>query len=210
MMRDTYRKQLETLHAELIRMGALCEDAISNAVRGLLEEDGKSRARAVRLEETINLKEREIEDFCLRLLLREQPVAGDLRQITAAQRMITDLERIGDQAADIAEISEFLAGDATKHEVHIGDMADAAVTMLKNSVDAFVAGDTEGARGVVAYDDVVDGFFDRVRGELIERIARDGGSGAVCLDILMIAKYLERIGDHAENIAEWVIYSIEG
>jgi phosphate transport system protein len=214
-MRDTYRKQLETLHTELIRMGALCEDAIASAVKGMFEEDAASREKAIQLEKEIDLKEREIEAFCVRLLLREQPVAGDMRQITAAQRIISDMERIGDQAEDIAELSSFIAANPMtagliKSDIHIGDMARAAADMLSNSVDSFVAGDLAKARGVIDYDDVVDGLFDKVKSELIALIAKNSGYGEQCLDLLMIAKYLERIGDHAENIAEWVVYSLTG
>jgi phosphate transport system protein len=214
-MRDSYRKQLETLHTELILMGALCEDAIASAVKGLLEENAALREKAIQLEKDIDLKEREIETFCVRLLLREQPVAGDMRQITAAQRMIADMERIGDQAADIAELSSFIAANPmtvrlTESDTHIGDMARAAVEMLSGSVDSFVEGDLGKARSVIAYDDVVDRLFDKVKSDLIALIAKNSGYGEQCLDLLMIAKYLERIGDHAENIAEWVVYSITG
>jgi phosphate transport system protein len=214
-MRDIYRKQLETLHTELIRMGALCEDAIANAVKGMFEDDAALREKAILLEEEIDLKEREIETFCVRLLLREQPVAGDMRQITAAQRIISDMERIGDQAADIAELSSFISANPMtagliKSDIHIGDMARAAVEMLSGSMDSFVGGDLVKARSVIDYDDVVDGLFTKVKSELIDLIAKNNGYGEQCLDLLMIAKYLERIGDHAENIAEWVVYSITG
>jgi phosphate transport system protein len=209
-MRDGYRKQLEALHVSLIRMGAFCEEAIAKAVKGLLDEDMSLAREVARTEREIDLMEREIEAFCLRLLLREQPVAGDLRQITAAQRMITDMERIGDQAADIAELSTFMVGSPVKSDIRIGDMARAAVKMLSDSVDSFVGDDLEKARGVIAYDDVVDDLFDEIKKELISLIAKDGENGGACLDLLMIAKYLERIGDHATNIAEWVEYSITG
>jgi phosphate transport system protein len=209
-MRDSYRKQLDTLHVSLIRMGAFCEEAIAKAVKGLLEEDLSLAKEVAQTEREIDLMEREIEAFCLRLLLREQPVAGDLRQITAAQRIITDMERIGDQAADIAELSAFMVGSPVKSDIRIGDMASAAVKMLTDSVDSFVGNDLEKARRVIAYDDVVDDLFDKVKSELIALIAKDGKSGGACLDLLMIAKYLERIGDHATNIAEWVEYSITG
>ncbi|MDR2553019.1 MAG: phosphate signaling complex protein PhoU [Treponema sp.] len=209
-MRDTYLRQLESLHSELIKMGALCEEAIAGAVKGLLEDDPALRRKAADLEKEIDLREREIEAFCIRLILREQPVAGDLRQITAAQKMIADMDRIGDQAADIAELSGFLEGSGAKSRVHIGDMARAAGQMLTGSVDAFVASDLEKARAVMAYDDVVDDLFVTVRGELIEMIGRDSSAGAACFDLLMIAKHLERIGDHARNIAKWVEYSITG
>jgi phosphate transport system protein len=210
-MRDSYGKQLEALHVSLIRMGAFCEEAIAKAVKGLLEEDLSLAKEVAQTEKEINLMDREIEAFCLRLLLREQPVAGDLRQITAAQRITADMERIGDQAADIAELSAFMAGSPVKSDIHIGDMARAAVKMLTDSLDSFVGNDLEKARGVIAYDDVVDDLFAKVKNELIALIAKDGGgSGGACLDLLMIAKYLERIGDHATNIAEWVEYSITG
>ena len=209
-MRETFRNQLNSLHTELIQMGALCEDAIASAIKGLVEEDDSLREKAIRLEGEINQKEREIEDFCLRLLIREQPVAGDLRQISAAQKMITDMERIGDQATDIAEISAFMAGSPIKSDVHIADMARATVKMLQDSIDSFVTGDIEKAREVVAYDDVVDDLFAKIKGELVCQITQDNAHGSACLDLLMIAKYLERIGDHAVNIAEQVIYTITG
>jgi phosphate transport system protein len=214
-MRESYLKQLESLHTELIRMGALCEDAIASAVTGLLDEDAELRKKAILLEKEIDLKEREIESICVRLLLREQPVAGDLRQITAAQRMVNDMERVGDQAADIAELAGFMfgkasAGEKVKSGIHIGDMARAAAGMLTASVDSFVEADLKKAEEVIRSDDEVDAFFGKIKQELIEIIAKNSGSGGACLDLLMIAKYLERIGDHAVNIAEWVVYSITG
>ena len=209
-MRESFRNQLDTLHTELIRMGALCEDAIACAIKGLIDEDEELREKAIRLEGDINQKEREIEDFCLRLLIREQPVAGDLRQISAAQKMITDMERIGDQAADIAEISAFMTGSPIKSDVHIADMARAAINMLQNSIDSFVTGDIGKAREVMVYDDVVDELFVTIKGELVQQITQDNARGGACLDLLMIAKYLERIGDHAVNIAEQVLYTVTG
>ncbi|MDR0382805.1 MAG: phosphate signaling complex protein PhoU [Spirochaetaceae bacterium] len=219
-MRDSYRKQLETLHNELILMGALCEDAIAGAVTGLLEEDGELRQKAIQCEKEIDLKEREIESVCVRLLLREQPVASDLRRITAAQRMVNDMERIGDQAADIAELAESMyekrmayghfVEETVKNGLHIGAMTEAVTEMLSASVDSFVREDIWQAREVIKMDDVVDSLFRKVKQELIEVIAKDSKTGGACLDLLMIAKYLERIGDHALNIAEWVVYSITG
>ncbi|MDR0599702.1 MAG: phosphate signaling complex protein PhoU [Treponema sp.] len=209
-MRDSYLKQLEFLHSELIRMGALCEEAIACAMKGLLEDSPLFRDKAAELEKEIDRKEREIERFCVRLILREQPVAGDLRQITSAQKMIADMDRIGDQAADIAELSRFLAGGGVKGRVHIDDMAKAAGKMVTDSVDAFVAADLAKARAVMAYDDVVDGFFVKIREELIEAIAQDSSSGGACLDMLMVAKHLERIGDHARNIAKGVEHCVAG
>ncbi|MDR0571075.1 MAG: phosphate signaling complex protein PhoU [Clostridiales Family XIII bacterium] len=209
-MRESYQKQLQTLHTELIRMGAYCEEAIAYAIKGLLDDDAELRRKALEMEETINEKERAIEYFCIRLLLREQPVARDLRQITTAQKMIIDMERIGDQATDIAEISAFMVGSAVKSDIHIADMAAAAAKMLTDSVDSFVEGDIEKARRVIEDDDLVDELFTKVKSELIEQIMKDSTKGGACLDLLMIAKYLERIGDHAVNIAEAVVYSIEG
>jgi phosphate transport system protein len=191
-------------------MGAFCEEAIGCAIHGLLEENEELRKKALFMEEAINEKEREIEYFCIRLLLREQPVARDLRQITTAQKMIIDMERIGDQAADIAEISSFTVGSRVKSSVHIADMAVAAVKMLTDSVDSFVEEDVEKANKVVESDDKVDDLFDKVKAELLEMILEDSTTGGECLDLLMVAKYLERIGDHAVNIAEAVVYSITG
>ena len=209
-MRESFIGQLETLHAQLILMGALCEDAITSAVKGLIEEDESLQKKVAQLESEINQKEREIEDFCLRLLIREQPVAGDLRQINAAQKLIANMERIGDQALDIAEISDFMIGSHIKSDVHIADMARAAVTMLQRSVDSFVTGDIDEAKEIIAYDDVVDKLFVKIKSELVEEIAKNPANGGACLDLLMIAKYLERIGDHAVNIAEQVIYTVTG
>jgi phosphate transport system protein len=209
-MRETYRKQLENLHIELIRMGALCEDAISAAVKALIDGDSALREKAWDLEREIDIMEHEIESFSLQLLLREQPVAGDLRQITAAQRMITDMERIGDQAADIAELSRFIGDRELIRGVPIGEMAKAAAKMLTGSVDAFVAADLEKAHSVIAYDDIVDKYFVEIKTGLISLVSKNGEASEECIDLLMIAKYLERIGDHAQNIAEWVEYSITG
>jgi phosphate transport system protein len=212
-MREQYHKQLEILHTELIRMGALCEDAIASAVKGLLNGEAALREKAIDLEKEIDMKERGIEAICVKLLLREQPVAGDLRQITAAQRMITDMERIGDQAEDIAELAGFIAehGDLDPvGSIHIGDMAWEASRMLTASVDSFVEADLAKAKNVILSDDIVDSLFIKIKGELIDYIAQNPGNGETSLDFLMIAKYLERIGDHAVNIAEWVVYSITG
>jgi phosphate transport system protein len=219
-MRTSYQKQLETLHIELIRMGALCEDAIACAVAGLLDDDRTLRQKAVLLEKEIDLKEREIESICVRLLLREQPVAGDLRQITAAQRMVHDMERIGDQAADIAELAEtmrrsgisggYSLEEAIASGVHIGDMAAAVTDMLTASVDSFVQEDGGKAGEVIAMDDRVDALFLNIKQALIDMITQNNQSAGAGLDMLMIAKYLERSGDHAVNIAEWVVYSMTG
>jgi phosphate transport system protein len=209
-MRETYQKQLENLHTELILMGALCEDAIANAIKVLTNGNAGLREKVWEIEREIDLKEREIESFSVHLLLREQPVAGDLRRITAAQRMITDMERIGDQAADIAELSQFVVNAEAVKEVPIDEMARATAKMLGDSVDAFVGTDLEKAYSVMAYDDIVDDFFAKVKSKVISLIAKGSEHGEAYIDLLMIAKYLERIGDHAKNIAEWVEYYITG
>lgn len=209
-MRNRFEEQLALLNRELIAMGALCEEAIAAAAKGLLTGDAAVTARVKPLEVEIDDKEREIESLCLKLLLQQQPVARDLRQVSAALKMITDMERIGDQAADIAEISGFLAGRAEDGAALIGDMARAAIRMVTESVDAFVRQDLAIARAVAAHDDVVDGLFLKIKRELIALLAQRPEEGEYALDILMIAKYLERIGDHATNIAEWVEFSVTG
>ena len=209
-MRDSYQKRLETLHSELIKMGALCEEAIASAVKGLLDEDPELWKKAIELEKEIDMKEHEIENFCMRLLLRDQPVAGDLRLVMVAQRIIADMERIGDQARDIADISAFMVGKKVKYEIHIAEMAVAAAKMMTDSVNSFVESDLTKAYEVIRYDDVVDGYYVKIKDELVSHITEDSSNAEGCLDLMIISKYLERIGDHASNIAEWVVYSITG
>ena len=209
-MRNKFDSQLEKLNLELITMGALCEDAISASVKGFLDDDDALCQKAVETEDEINRKERDIESICMKLLLEQQPVARDLRVISSALKMISDMERIGDQAYDIAEIAKFVKNSNVKSKIHIKDMAAAATKMVTDSVDSFVKKDVELARAVMAYDDKVDNLFNCVKDELVQLITEDKANGEFCIDLLMIAKYLERIGDHAENIAEWVEYSITG
>ncbi|MDR1275091.1 MAG: phosphate signaling complex protein PhoU [Candidatus Accumulibacter sp.] len=209
-MREGYKKQLEALHTGIIRMGALCEDAIECAAKGLIGESRPYREKALKLKSGIEASKHEIEEICIRLLLREQPVASDLRQITSAQMIVTDMERIGDQAANIAKISSYMVGSSVKSDIHIEDMSRATLKMLSDSVDAFVAGDLAKARSVIVYDDVVDDLFARIRSGLIAIVSNDSAKGEACFNLLMISKYLERIGDHSANIAEWVVYSITG
>lgn len=209
-MRNKFDSQLEKLNLELITMGALCEDAISASVKGFLDDDDALCQKAVEAEDEINRKERDIESICMKLLLEQQPVARDLRVISSALKMISDMERIGDQAYDIAEIAKFIKNSNVKSKIHIKDMAAAATKMVTDSVDSFVKKDVELARSVMVYDDKVDNLFDCVKDELVQLIAEDKANGEFCIDLLMIAKYLERIGDHAVNIAEWVEYSITG
>lgn len=186
------------------------EDAISASVKGFLDDDDALCQKAVETEDEINRKERDIESICMKLLLEQQPVARDLRVISSALKMISDMERIGDQAYDIAEIAKFIKNSNVKSKIHIKDMAAAATKMVTDSVESFVKKDVELARSVMAYDDKVDNLFDCVKDELVQLITEDKANGEFCIDLLMIAKYLERIGDHAVNIAEWVEYSITG
>ncbi len=208
-MRNYFDEQLELLNVELIRMGSLCEDAISGAVRVLMGETGF--ADQVReAEHEIDHKERDIENLCFKLLLKQQPVARDLRQVSSALRMISDMERIGDQASDIAEVASEMNHDIAESHVRLQEMADATIRMVTESIDSFVKRDLELARQVQREDDVVDDLFQKVRTDIVTLIGADRELGEFCIDLLMIAKYFERIGDHATNIAEWVEYSITG
>ncbi|MEA5051511.1 MAG: phosphate signaling complex protein PhoU [Oscillospiraceae bacterium] len=209
-MRSRFDEQLAGLNRELIEMGALCEESIALAAKALEQNDRGLAARIEPLRAEIDRRERTIESLCLRLLLQQQPVARDLRQVSAALKMITDMERIGDQAGDIAEIIGFLAPQGAGDWTHIADMAREAIGMVTESIDAYVRRDTALAEAVVARDDVVDRCFREVKAELIRMTAQDPGDGERILDLLMIAKYFERIGDHATNIAEWVIFSVTG
>ncbi len=210
MVRSRFDSQLEQLNVELIKMGALCEEAITASVSALIKYDKSVVDTVFEKDNEIDHMERDIEAFCLRLLLQQQPVARDLRAISSAMKMISDMERIGDQAGDIAEIMAFLQDHDTQSKLHIQDMARAAVKMVTDAVESFVKKDLNLARSVMEYDDVVDELFDRVKEELIGLIGDDRANGEFCIDLLMIAKYLERIGDHATNIAEWVEFSITG
>ncbi|MCI8419644.1 MAG: phosphate signaling complex protein PhoU [Oscillospiraceae bacterium] len=209
-MRSQFDRQLEELHLELMKMGALCEEAISAGVKALLEGDQTMAEKAIEREKDIDQREREIENLCMKLLLQQQPVARDLRTISSALKMISDMERIGDQAADIAEITQHIGPGSLPGQLHVEEMTRAAVKMVTDSVESFVKRDLDMALGVTEYDDVVDSLFDRVKEELTALIRAGGDSAGTALDLLMVAKYLERIGDHAVNIAEWVLYSITG
>ena len=209
-MRSRFDEQLALLNRELIEMGSLCEEVIALASRALTEGDRELAAKVAPLDEEIDQKERAIESLCLKLLLQQQPVARDLRQISAALKMITDMERIGDQADDISEIIIYLGGRTAEHDDLLRSMARATIKMVTESVDAYVKHDTRLAEKVIADDDTVDDYFEQVRRALIGKIAANPDDGEYALDLLMIAKYFERIGDHAVNIAEWVIFSITG
>lgn len=209
-MRERFAQQMEQLHVELIEMGALCEQAISRAYQVLMEEDPGAARELRKKDAAIDQKERDIESRCLKLLLQQQPVAGDLRRISAALKMITDMERIGDQASDIAEIVETAHLRAPDSGIRIREMAQLTQRMVSQSVDAYVKQDLVIAHQVIRQDDLVDALFEEVKKELVEALQSKTSAGEQSLDYLMIAKYYERIGDHATNIAEWVEFSVTG
>jgi len=209
-MRNRLDHQLRSLHDSLIHMGTLCEEGINAGVEALLTGNSGLAQCAIQREREIDQCERDIENLCMKLLLQQQPVARDLRTISSALKMISDMERIGDQAADIAEIISHMDTTAIPAAEHIGDMARAAASMVTDSVDSFVKKDLNMALGVIQYDDVVDDAFLAVREDLISLLRNDSSGATQALDLLMIAKYLERIGDHAVNIAQWVIHAITG
>ena len=210
-MRNRFDQQLELLNKQLIYMGELCEEAIGNATTAL-KEGSMEQAEKVRIaDEEIDQAETDIERLCLRLLLQQQPVARDLRQISAALKMITDMERIGDQASDIAEIIITEDKSEAQDIPMIIKMSEAASKMVRDSVNAYVEKDLDLARKVMENDDVVDELFEEVKTTLINFIAENKGlQGVEAIDLIMVAKYLERIADHATNIAEWVEFSITG
>ena len=209
-MRSRFDEQLSILNRKLIEMGALCEDIIEISSNALLNGNSDKLDNVKIIGSEIDQMEEEIEGICLKLLLLEHPVASDLRQISAALKMITDMERIGDQAEDIAETIVFLNGRTGEECKEIRKMAETAIKMVNDSVDAYVNTDLELARSVYAFDDIVDDCFLKTKNKLIDMIANNKTDGEYPLDLLMIAKYFERIGDHAVNIAEWVEYSITG
>ena len=213
-MRNRFGRQLLELNNELIEMGSLIEKAIEMAIAALVKQDVERAGDAIKFDEEIDHQEKEIEGLCMKLLLQQQPVARDLRLISAALKMITDMERIGDHAADISEMTILMAGSTyEKSEMDIElvkEMAKETTDMVIKSVDAFVSKDLELARHVIKQDDVVDDLFDRFKHQLILKINENVKNGEQATDMLLVAKYFERIGDHATNIAEWVIYSITG
>lgn len=209
-MRNLFDSQLNTLHRKLIEMGSACETAIDLAVKALLEGNADIAHEAASHDREIDQMERDIEAICLKMLLQQQPVARDLRQISAAMKIITDMERIGDQAEDIGEIIPFLNGRTGRECEDIRLMAETAQQMVRSSIDAYVNQDMALVKKVIDMDDIVDDAFDRTKNTLIHMISDNREDGQYCLDLLMIAKYLERIGDHATNIAEWVEFSITG
>lgn len=207
-MATRFERQLEELHVQIITMGSLCEKAIAFSAKAIQGVDCSKEVFDTDRE--IDAKEREIENICMRLLLHQQPVARDLREISAALKMISDMERIGDQAADIADLSRFIDRNSVQIPEEIGRMADQTVHMVTESIDSFVKADLELCRKVIDDDDIVDAGFEQVKTELADMICQKTIDAKAALDLLMTAKYIERIGDHAVNIAEWVEYSITG
>lgn len=210
-MREYFDIELANLNNQLIGMGTLVESAIKNAVEIIANNSSELLDKAREQEELINTSERKIQNHCIRLLLHQAPVANDLREVSSALKMITDLERIGDQAIDVAEVSQYIKSRNNVINVtHIDEMANQASKMVTLAIDAFVKKDFDLAKKVSESDDVIDELFDKVKQETVEIIQRDKALGEDAIDLMMIAKYLERIGDHAVNIAEWVAFSITG
>ena len=209
-MRNRFDEQLAELNKEIIEMGSMCEEVIDKATKAINLGDVQLAKTVKESGASIDQMERDIESRCMKLLLHQQPVARDLRMISAALKMITDMERIGDQAEDIAEIVTFLDGRTVGEMKLISEMAYKTIEMVTASVDAFVKKDTVIAENVIEQDDIVDNYFSDIKTSIINWIANNPEDGEFALDLLMIAKYLERIGDHATNIAEWVIFSVTG
>lgn len=210
-MRKTFDEQLRNLNEELLEMGALIEQAINSASKALIDRNRDAAEDAIAFDKEIDNKEREIETMCIKMLLQQQPVARDLRQISSALKMVTDMERIGDQAADISGLVMYLIGKSNINTTkHLIDMAKAAAKMVTGSIDAYVKKDVVLAHECIKMDDIIDSLFMIVKGELIDIMKKGEDVEEQAADLLLIAKYFERIGDHAQNIAEWVEYSITG
>ena len=215
-MRIRLEEQLQQLNLEMIKLGVLCEDAINNSIDVLFDTDGDKEQKrrkyknVRRADDEIDHKEREIETLCMKILLRQQPVASDLRIVSSVLKMVSDFERIGDQASDIAELAQYITKIDLPKKIKIKEMAYEASSMVTDCIDAFVNKDLEGCRKVEAHDDVVDNMFSDIKNEIIHMVQSENVDGEFCVDLLMTAKYLERIADHAVNVAEWVEYSITG
>lgn len=209
-MRNKFNEQLIDLNNEMISMGIMIEKSISKTVEALNNGNIELARKIMEGDEQVDRAQKKIENICFNLIVEQQPVAKDLRTITAALKMVTDMERIGDHAADISEITVFLARNNIKVNFdHIGKMATETVMMLNHSIEAYVERDREKARKVIEHDDVVDELFNQVKDDIITHIRSNPNAGEEAADLLMVAKYFERIGDHATNIAEWVIYSLQ-
>lgn len=208
MTRNIYNEQLEALNQEIRLMGELCKSAITYAVTSIVKPGEQVHEKVTEIENEINQKERTIEQLCMKLILRQQPVASDLRLISSALKLISDMERIGDQAYDISQIMPENLDNVPELKQQVIDMAKQVVLMVSDASEAFVSRDIDLAHSVIEADDKVDGYFIQIKQDLIEAIAFNKHQGELYLDILMIAKYLERIGDHSTNIAEWVDYAL--
>ena len=211
-MRNYLDKQLDTLHEKLNHMGDLCIEAITQSINVFIHDDVTLLDKVLEVDHEIDLLERDIEGLCMKLILHQQPVASDLRKISSALKMISDMERIGDQASNIAEIAQYIVGVQNETEDKLNEMAIAAQKMVYDSVHSYVNSDLRLAKSVMEYDDVVDEWFATIKREIMDAISKGNieTDGEYYIDLLMIAKYLERIGDHATNVAEWVEYSITG
>lgn len=210
-MREYFDLELKALNDKLIEMGALVEGAIKNTITIITNGEYDKLETSRIIEEKINTMEREIQNYCLNLLLLQSPVAGDLRTVSAALKMITDLERIGDQAIDIAEMSTYLKDCANIYSMtHLSEMAERSSNMVTTAIDAFVKKDLKLAKTVATMDDAIDDLFNKVKQEVIDIINANKELDQQAIDVLLIAKYFEKIGDHAENIGEWVVFSITG
>ena len=210
-MREYFDLELKALNDKLIEMGALVEGAIKNTITIITNGEYDKLETSRIIEEKINTMEREIQNYCLNLLLLQSPVAGDLRTVSAALKMITDLERIGDQAIDIAEMSTFLKDCENIYSMtHLSEMAERSSNMVTTAIDAFVKKDLKLAKTVATMDDAIDDLFNKVKQEVVDIINANKELDQQAIDVLLIAKYFEKIGDHAENIGEWVVFSITG
>ena len=208
-MRNQFDRQLNTLNGELIQMGHMVEQAIEHAIEAMVHQDAEKARQNMEFDSEVDQQEKDIETLCMKLLMKQQPVARDLRLISAALKMITDMERIGDQAADISELALCLVNEKELPMMdRMKQMSQECMLMVMKALEAFVAKDIEMAKKVIARDDVIDAMFDDTKKEVIELIQNHGAGAEVATDLLMVAKYFERIGDHATNIAEWVIFSI--
>lgn len=209
-MRSKFDEQLAELNNQMTKMGIMIEDSIAKAVTAMSKKDEELARNVMEGDTEIDHAQKKIESICFNLLIQQQPVAKDLRTITAAMKMVTDMERIGDHAADISEMTIFMGnGEREADFSHINKMASETVFMLHRSIEAYVEKDIEKAKAVIAHDDIVDGLFDEAKKDIIDLILKNPKDGEEATDLLMVAKYFERIGDHATNIAEWVIYSLQ-
>lgn len=209
-MRSRFDEQLRELNKEMIDMGRMIVQSIAMAIEALTDKDDILAKRIMERDDQVDHAQKKIENICFNLLIQQQPVARDLRTVTAAMKMVTDMERIGDHAADISEMTILMGKESPIDKFqHINKMATETVIMLNHSIEAYVERNKEKAKEVIEHDDVVDQLFDEVKKDIINLIQKDSGDGEEALDLLMVAKYFERIGDHATNIAEWVIYSLK-